>query len=306
MADKTAMEIDKDFDINLPPSVAYRLRKIAPALSTLAPYTQGFRGSRHRCTNEEGTGVSFKYFYNKEAGRDAPCIFYCHGGGFFIGEVRSNTNLALEMAKSLSAHLILPDYRLADRFPFPAAHNDCYAVYRWLIKKAGWFEIDPNKLVFYGESAGGNLAAGMALRLRDEGKTLPRLVMMIYPVLDDKMESWSAREYVDTPVWNSEANTAMWRMYLKGWQGAVSPYASPLHAEGLEGFPPAYIETAQYDPLRDEGIAFYERLVAAGVKASLYNTRRTVHGFDVVNRNSAITQEAVENRMAQLRQLGLR
>jgi acetyl esterase len=152
------------------------------------------------------------------------------------------------------------DYRLAPKHPYPAAVEDCYAALAWLAGAATELGVDPDRIAVYGDSAGGGLAAAVALLARDRGG--PRLAMQFLgiPELDDRLETPSMTAYVDTPVWNRPRAEVSWAYYLgdaiKPGSRDVPAYAAPARATDLTGLPPAFITVCQFDPLRDEGIAY--------------------------------------------------
>lgn len=275
-----------------------RMRSVLPLLASAIPYNTNFRRAALSTRAEDGIVLPMAFFINKTARPSAPCIVCFHGGAFLLEELRSSTNVVLELAQKTGAHVLLPKYRLATKHPYPAALQDCYAAYLFAHKNAEKLGVNPNKLVLYGDSAGGNLAAGVALRLRDNHAPLPCLQMLLYPALDWKMQSLSAITFTSTPVWNSKTNAIMWRKYLRGWQGPVPAYASPLYAASLTGLPPAYLETAEHDPLRDEGRAYGSMMQQAGVDVVCLHTEGTVHGYDVLNPQSSITRHAMNQRQA--------
>lgn len=190
------------------------------------------------------------------------------------------------------------DYRLAPRNPFPAAAEDAYCAYafaRFFPEKLG---IDPGRIAVGGDSAGGCLAAGCAMAARDRGFP-PCFQLLIYPVLDRRMQTDSMEKYRDTPMWNTVKNRMMWKMYLPESDPA-GEYASPGEAKFFEGLPPAYIETAEFDCLHDEGAAYADKLRSAGICAELNETKGTVHGFDVIT-NSRLVKQCIERRIAALK-----
>lgn len=236
----------------------------------------------------------------RELASPAPCLVYAHGGGFTLKASPHHYRMVRAYALRAGCLVLFPDYRLAPRFPFPAAAEDVFAVYRWAEHNAGKLGIDPGRLALGGDSAGGNLAAACALMARDRGAVLPCLQMLIYPVLDRRMETGSMAAFPDTPMWNSRKNREMWRMYLPALPEENLAYASPPEAPSLAGLPPAYIETARFDCLRDEGAAYARALEAQGVAVTLNETEGTVHGFDFIQ-SSGIVKQCMARRVEALR-----
>ena len=203
-----------------------------------------------------------------------PCMLYLHGGGWVVGDLDSHDFICMELAAALGALVVAVDYRLAPEHPFPAAFEDCLAVWRHLA--AAPFAIDPHRRLVVGDSAGGNLAAALCLALRDAGQVLPRAQVLIYPALGGPAHLPSRHECADAPLLSSSDLERYQALYLSGAQ--PSSLAMPLLADDLSGLPPALIIVAQWDPLRDDGVLYSERLNAAGVDAVLYVGGGLVHG----------------------------
>lgn len=204
-----------------------------------------------------------------------PCIVYLHGGGWVVGDLDSHDFICAELASTLDVLVIAVDYRLAPEHPFPAGFNDCLGVWRAL--RTGPFQLDPARTLVAGDSAGGNLAAALCLALRDAGEPLPAAQVLIYPGLGGDQRLASRSECVDAPLLSSSDVDCYHALYLRGSR-QPGGYAMPLLAEDLGGLPPALIAVAQFDPLRDDGVRYAERLDAAGVAATLYYGEGLVHG----------------------------
>ncbi|GHH29104.1 alpha/beta hydrolase [Lentzea cavernae] len=213
-----------------------------------------------------------------------PGLVYIHGGGFIVGSVEMFDAQALKIVDELDVVIVSVDYRLAPEHPFPAPVEDCYAALQWTAAKAGELGIDPARLGVGGESAGGGLAAATVLLARD--RSGPELVFQYLgiPELDDRLDTESMRDYVDTPLWNRPNAIYSWTAYLGAEPGGddVSPYAAPARATDLSGLPPAFVTVCQYDPLRDEGIEYARRLAHAGVATELRLYPGTFHGTALI------------------------
>lgn len=204
-----------------------------------------------------------------------PCIVYLHGGGWVVGDLDSHDFICAELASTLGVLVIAVDYRLAPEHPFPAAFEDCLGVWRAL--RTGPFRLDPERTLVAGDSAGGNLAAALCLALRDAGEPLPAAQVLIYPGLGGDHRLPSRSECVDAPLLSSSDLDCYHALYLRG-TGQPSAYAMPLLAEDFSRLPPTLISVAQFDPLRDDGMLYAERLNAANVDATLYYGEGLVHG----------------------------
>ncbi|MEV0714466.1 alpha/beta hydrolase [Asanoa sp. NPDC050611] len=213
--------------------------------------------------------------------RDAQgAVVWLHGGGFVMGNLDTEHPWAARLADAAGATVISVGYRLAPEHPFPAAHDDAYAVLTWIAAHAADFGVDPARIAVGGHSAGGSLAAGMALRSRDEQGPPICFQLLNQPGLDDRMTTWSARHLTDTPWMNSGKVAASWRHYLGG--APATPYAAPNRATDLSGLPPAYIASAEFCPNRDENIEYALRLLQAGVSVELHQWAGTFHGSQAI------------------------
>jgi acetyl esterase/lipase len=250
-----------------------------------------------------GTGTSsipVRIYRPKGAASPRPLLVYFHGGAFCMGDLESEHARCLQICGELAFPVVSVDYRLAPEHPFPAGAEDCYAALVWSARHAAELGGDAARIAVGGSSAGGGLAAGVALMARDRGGPALAFQLLIYPVLDDRMQTRSMREFADTPIWDRPNSEQMWRHYLGGRPGEVSPYAAPARAERLEGLAPAYLMTAEFDPLRDEGIEYAARLLQAGVPTELHSFPGAFHGFDVMGA-AAISQTAVREQLLALR-----
>ena len=206
-----------------------------------------------------------------------PCLLYMHGGGWVVGGLNSHDFICFELADTLQVLVIAIDYRLAPEHPFPAAYQDCRAVWQALQAGQAPHAINLQRLVVMGDSAGGNLAAALCLGLRDDGQPLPVAQVLIYPGLGGPADLPSRRDCMDAPLLSTADTDCYLAMYLHA-AGTPSAYAMPLLAEHFGGLPKALIAVAQFDPLRDDGMLYAERLQQAGVPAVLYPGKGLVHG----------------------------
>jgi len=214
-------------------------------------------------------------------GRDAavlPGLVYFHGGGWVIGDIDTHDAMCRHLARAAGGAVVSVDYRLAPEAKFPAAVEDCVAAAAWVAANAAGLGIDPARLAVGGDSAGGNLAAVVALVARDRG---PRLChqLLIYPATDARMGHPSIVRCAEGYLLTRATMAWFYRQYLAAPADAEDWRASPLLAPSLAGVAPAYVLTAGYDPLGDEGDAYARRLAEAGVAVTLRRYPDQIHGF---------------------------
>jgi len=244
-----------------------------------------------------GGEVAVRTFRPEGDGR-LPIVAYLHGGGWMMGTLDSYDSLLRALANASGAIVAGVDYRLSPEHRHPAALDDSMAAISWLVANAGEVGGDGARLAVAGDSAGGNLAAVAARRLRDE---LPlRAQILIYPVIDAVFDTASYREFSAGHGLSAASMERFWRFYLDGADPA-DPDASPLRATDLAGLAPAYVLTAEEDVLRDEGEAYATALREAGVPTELVRWPGTIHGFFRWLAVTPAAREAVDAVGARLR-----
>ncbi len=211
---------------------------------------------------------------------NAPALYWIHGGGMVVGNVQMNDPYCAGVAAELNVLVASVEYRLAPEHPFPEPIEDCYAGLRWLASSADELGLDRSRLAIGGGSAGGGLAAALALIARDRGEVEVCFQLLVYPMLDDRNTTRSSQAIVDPRVWNRASNLAGWHAYLAGDAGAddVSPYAAPARATELAGLPPTYVNVGTLDLFVDEDIAYAQALLAANVPTELRVYPGVFHG----------------------------
>jgi len=225
-------------------------------------------------------------------------IVWMHGGGWAMGDLNTEHPWAARLADASGAVVISVDYRLAPENPAPAALDDVYTVLTWAARNATDLGIDPTRIAVGGHSAGGGLAAGAALRARDEQGPPICFQLLSQPGLDDRLETWSARNLTDVPWMNRTKAQQLWSYYLGS--GTATPYIAPSRAEDLSGLPPAYIASAELCPARDENIGYALRLLQAGVSVELHQWAGTFHGSHAIL-SAEISQRQITELCAALR-----
>jgi acetyl esterase len=214
------------------------------------------------------------------ASRDPlPLLVYFHGGGWVIGDLETHDDPCRFLAAHSGAALLAVDYRLAPEHPFPAAVEDAEAAYRWAVANCELLGADPNRVAVGGDSAGANLAAALCLTAREAGTQLPAMQLLIYPVTDASGEAPSRRAFGEGFLLTRNDMDWFEERYLPEDGDRGDPRVSVLRAPDLTGLPPAYVATAGFDPLRDEGEAFANRLREAGVPVALRRHPGLVHSY---------------------------
>jgi acetyl esterase/lipase len=234
-----------------------------------------------------------------------PGLFHTHGGGMVMGNNRTGLETMIGWVTDPGLVIVSAEYRLAPEHPFPAGVEDCYAALAWTAEHAAELGIDAQRLAVGGGSAGGGLAAACSLMARDRGGPALAGQMLIYPMLDDRTATGSARELDGEGIWDSGSNQTAWAMLLgdRRGQDGVSRYAAPARASDLSGLPPAYLELGSVDTLRDEDLSYARRIWAAGGNAELHVWPGGFHAFDLVAPGSALARTALEVRLAWLRRI---
>ncbi len=213
------------------------------------------------------------------AGPARPAVVYFHGGGWVQGDLETHHGLCARLALRSGAIVIAVDYRLAPEHKFPAAVEDCFAAYRWLRSHAGELGGDPARVAVAGDSAGGNLSAVVSQSSSSAGVPVPACQVLIYPAVDFALETDSHRDLADGHVIPRERILWYTEQYLPAGADRNDPRAAPLRAKDLRGQPPTLIITGGFDPLRDEGHAYAERLRAAGVDVTYHEYAGQIHAF---------------------------
>lgn len=245
---------------------------------------------------EDGRLIPIRIYTPNSAAPPSGAIVFYHGGGFMVGDLNVEHYRCLMWAQATGAVLVSSDYRRSPEHRYPAAVDDCLGCYLWVRASAADLKIDPARIVVAGVSAGGNLAASVSLLCRDRGIPPACLQMLIYPALDDRMTSRSMHTHTDQPGWRRIDTQYMWAHYLGPDMRDTPIYAAPARAGDVSGLPPAYVMTAELDPLRDEAIEYALRLMAAGVPVDLRNFAGAFHGFDVV-RDLRLSQYALNEQV---------
>lgn len=217
--------------------------------------------------------------YTPQGSGSSPVLVWFHGGGFALGSIEIVDEFCRALTNAAGCIVVSVDYRLAPEHKFPAAVDDCYTATKWVAENANAIGGDPTRIAVGGDSAGGNLAAVVALMARDRGT--PPLVyqLLVYPVTNFAFDTPSHREYADGYFLTKDDMAWFCNLYLRSEADSHNPYASPLQAQDLRGLPPALVITGEFDPLRDEGEAYAARMREAGVPVACKRYNGMIHGF---------------------------
>ena len=217
--------------------------------------------------------------YAPEGEGPFPVLVYYHGGGWVVGSLDGVDSLCRALTEAADCMVVSVDYRLAPEHPFPAPVEDAYAAFRWVADTVDAVGGDPDRVAVGGDSAGGNLAAAVSLLARDRGGPTPDYQLLVYPATDPALATDSYAENAEGYFLTRDDMAWFWDHYLASDVDAANPYAAPLRARDLSGLPPATVVTAGFDVLRDEGVAYAERLAADGVDVDHRHYERMIHGF---------------------------
>ena len=227
-----------------------------------------------------GGDITVRIITPKDApGGPLPCFVYFHGGGWVIGDLDTVDTTCRSVANRAGVKVVSVGYRLSPEHKFPAPLDDCYAALQWVAANADSIGVDRERIAVGGDSAGGNLAAAVCLKARDESGPSVRLQVLVYPVTDHSFDTQSYQDNGEGYLLTKASMVWFWDHYLNSEADGKNPLASPLRAEDLSGLPPAVVITAEFDPLRDEGEAYAKRLSDAGVSVEHRRYAGQIHGF---------------------------
>jgi acetyl esterase len=228
-------------------------------------------------------------------------LVYFHGGGWVIGDLDSHDETCRRLCRGAAVRVVSVHYRRAPETTYPGAAEDCYAATAWVAAHVGELGADAARIAVGGDSAGGNLAAAVALMARDRGGPALRFQLLIYPVTAADFDTRSYRDNAEGYLLSRRGMQWFWDQYVPDLDQRREPYAAPLRAGSLAGLPPALVQTAEFDPLRDEGEAYAAALEQAGVAVTLTRYDGLIHGFFGMQDAVAAARPALEQAVAALR-----
>jgi acetyl esterase/lipase len=232
-------------------------------------------------------------------GGPLPAVLWIHGGGYVIGFAAQDDRSCADLARRLGAVVVAVDYRKGPEHPYPAALDDCHDALVWLASLPG---VDRRRVAIAGASAGGGLAAALALAARDRGEVEPAFQLLVYPMLDDRTTLRPDLDDRHLRLWSGRSNRFGWRSYLGADPGfpGVAPTAAPARADDLSGLPPAWVGVGTLDLFHDEDAEYARRLREAGVACELEVVQGAFHGFDVAVPKAGVSRRFRDSQVAAL------
>jgi acetyl esterase len=246
----------------------------------------------HHVDRADGTALRLVMIRSADANGALPVVLHCHPGGWIIGTPEISGLTLVDMARNLDCVIVSVDYRLAPEHPFPAAHDDVLAALHWVRSNADDLLIDIDRIILAGESAGAAIAAGVALRCRDDGEDQGIIgLSLVYSPLDDRTTAQAPHPYAGAIGLGADHMQFAWASYL-GDRGTleVSPYAAPARADSLAGLPPVFLAVGALDPVIEENLGFAQRLIREGIPTTLHVFSGAPHGFDRLESAQVTTQ----------------
>jgi acetyl esterase/lipase len=266
----------------------------------LAPEPMPVADSREMTIPGPGGPIPAR-LYRSAATGILPVLVFFHGGGWVVGDIESHDTVCRHLANRADCAVVSVDYRLAPEHKFPAAVEDCFAATAWVAGNAAALGVDPGRVAVGGDSAGGNLAAVVSLIARDNRSPRISCQLLIYPAMDAAMRHDSIARFAEDYVLTRATMRWFYEQYLRAADDAADWRASPLLARDLSGLPPAFVLTAGYDPLSDEGDAYAARLAGAGVPVTHRRFPGQVHGFAMNGKIIRTADTALDETAAALK-----
>jgi acetyl esterase/lipase len=270
------------------------LEQMTAALNAQLPPIEGITQEDRLIPGPEGApDVRIRIYRPTEQTKKLPGFFWIHGGGYVMGSIdRDDYGIRLRM-KAVDCVTVSVDYRRAPEAPFPAPLEDCYTGLKWCFDHADEIGVDTSRVAIGGGSAGGGLAAALALLVRDRAEMDIVFQMLIYPMIDDSNVAPASEDLPDTYIWSRAKNLFGWTSYLGKTPGSegVSPYAAAFRATDLTGLPPAIIVVGDLDLFVNENIEYARRLIQAGIPTELHVYPGAYHGFNGMAMEAAVSQQ---------------
>jgi triacylglycerol lipase len=296
--------------LEMMPTLGFSQEMLAPTRAAMATMMAGRSAAEHpeivsaerRIAGPDGNEILLMIHTPRAASGALPAVLHIHGGGYVIGSAAMSVQSNQRMAADAGCVVVSVDYRLAPETRHPGPVEDCWAALRWLHDQPDELGIDPARIAVMGESAGGGLAAALALMARDRGGAPIAHQHLIYPMIDDRTGAGDRHPYTGEFVWTPESNRFGWTSLLGPEAGGetVADYGAAARAEDLSGLPPTYLAVGALDLFVDEDIDYARRLIRAGVPTELHVYPGAFHGFDIAI-DATVTKTAYRTSLAALR-----
>ena len=275
-------------------------------MGSLLPANEGVTVARATATAPDGTAVPLRWYTppGRSEGAPGPAILYVHGGGMILGDLDMYDPLIRAFVADSGVPALAVEYRLAPEHPHPVPVEDCYAALTWLAAHTAELGVDPARVAVMGDSAGGGLAAGVALIARDRGGPALARQILIYPMLDDRTTTPDPA-LLPFLGWTYDDNVTGWSALLGDRAGGddVSPYAAPARADDVSGLPPTYIDVGTLDIFCDEDVEYARRIAATGTPVELHVHPGVPHGAEAVAAHADVSRRIRADRIRVLRSL---
>jgi acetyl esterase/lipase len=272
--------------------------EMAKQIQSDLPPVEGIATSDHLVAGPDGApNVPVRVYRPDNSTESLPALLWMHGGGYVLGSLQGDDYKVRQLVENVGCIVVSVEYRLAPEHPFPAPLEDCYAALMWLAANTDGLGVDAARMAVGGLSAGGGLAAALALLARDRAEVNVLFQMLCCPMIDDQNVTSSSYSITDPRMWNRDCNERGWAAYLGreggGGSESTSPYAAVAQAEDLSDLPPAYIPVGSQDLFVDENIEYARRLNQAGVPAELHVFPGGIHAFEFLVPAARISQRAM-------------
>ncbi len=239
-----------------------------------------------------GKNIRVRIYRPKNQTKPLPAMLYNHGGGYMLGTPERGERIIKRFIDTRPCVLVVPDYRLSIKNPYPAGFNDCYDTLLWMKENADELNILSEKFIIAGHSAGGGMTAGLTLKVRETKDVNIAFQMPVYPMIDYKQSTKSATEFTSVPLWNAVTSKLAWDLYLKNVKDEIPIYASPTLNDDYTDFPPTITFVGELEPLRDETIAYVENLKKFNIPVKFKVFKGAFHSFETVAPDAEISKQA--------------
>lgn len=286
------------------PATRAMVSAMITAVKAEAPAVEGVASEDLRVPSaESGVEVPIRVYRPADASGPLPVLIWMHAGGYVLGDLELDDLMLGPLAKDVGCAIVSVDYRLAPEHPYPAALRDCHGVLTWAARSASVQEFDAKRIAVGGGSAGGGLAAALALLARDRNEAQPCFQLLIYPCINDRNVEQVSDSVPENLFWSRENNLRGWDAYLAGKQGSerVDPHAAAHRAVDLRGLPPAYIAVGTLDMFLPDCLDYAGRLAAGSVDSELHVYPGAFHAFDAFAPMASVSQRFVAERSGALR-----